>query len=481
MADLRLQQPFTKIIGKNGNSIRFITFNVNGIKTVFNYHPWNKINNDFNTMFDLLEADIITLQELKLTEQSLTTLKNIGHLQSYKSFISLPTRKKGYSGVGLFVRIPQTPLQKRYLTVTKAEEGLTGWLCDKTGNPYRSQDDNIGGYTDINEQQGLHIDSEGRCVVVELASNCVVFALYCPANSLGTDEGEEFRLQFLQQLMKRCHNLKFNEGKDVIIMGDINVCLDLIDSAEGINERIMAKQITDVSDGNQFEVANYDECCKFKQSKRARELMNEYVIRSMIQECTSQTLTNQFLYDTTRYIQGRRRKMYTVWNTLTNSRQVNYGSRIDLILCSSPEMVKQVSNADIWPFILGSDHCPVFTDFDIPWRQDSSSLIADSVVDNCYKLQFEAKTHFKLNKMRDISTLFGNAKKRSIQQSDTETSSSVEPTPLSSSKLATPDSSQLKNDLYPHSTTSKRPKLVYTSRKIVKKDAKPKAINDYFS
>ena len=119
MADLRLQQPFTKIIAKNGNSIRFITFNVNGIKTVFNYHPWNKINNDFNTMFDLLEADIITLQELKLTEQSLTTLKNIGHLQSYKSFISLPTRKKGYSGVGLFVRIPQTPLQKRYLTVTK--------------------------------------------------------------------------------------------------------------------------------------------------------------------------------------------------------------------------------------------------------------------------------------------------------------------------------------------------------------------------
>ena len=39
-----------------------------------------------------------------------------------------------------------------------------------------------------------------------------------------------------------------------------------------------------------------------------------------------------FLYDTTRLVQGRRMKMYTVWNTLTNARQINHGSRIDLIL-----------------------------------------------------------------------------------------------------------------------------------------------------
>lgn len=476
------EEPFTKIAPKNEDSIRFITFNVNSVKTVFNYHPWNKISNDFNTMFDLLQADVITLQELKLTEQSLSTLKNIGHLQNYRSFISLPAKKKGYSGVGLFVRIPQTPIQRKYLTVVKAEEGLTGWLSDKSGKAYRLQEDNIGGYTDIDEKLGLQIDSEGRCVVVEL-NNCVVFALYCPANSIGTDEGELFRLQFLHQLLKRCHNLKFKHRKDVIIMGDINVCLDLIDSAEGINDRLVAKQISDVADGCVFELANYDECCKFKKSRRARELMNNYVVRSMVQERIEQTESsttsaNQFLYDTTRYVQGRRKKMYTVWNTLTSSRQINYGSRIDLILCSSQTMLKHVSNADIWPFILGSDHCPVFTDFD-PWKEeeDTTTDSDSAAVGQPPKLLFEAKNHFKLNKTRDISTLFGNGKKR-LLQSDTEASlSTTDETSLD--KLATPESQS--NADSAASTLTKRPKLVYTSRKTVKKENKPRAINDYFS
>ncbi|KAG5417075.1 APN2 [Candida metapsilosis] len=476
---MKEQEPFTKIAPKNKDSIRFITFNVNSVKTVFNYHPWNKINNDFNTMFDLLQADVITLQELKLTESSLSTLKNIGHLQNYRSFISLPAKKKGYSGVGLFVRIPQTPIQRKYLTVVKAEEGLTGWLSDKSGKAYRLQEDNVGGYTDIDEKLGLQIDSEGRCVVVEL-NNCVVFALYCPANSIGTDEGESFRLQFLHQLLKRCHNLKFKHGKDVIIMGDINVCLDLIDSAEGINDRLVAKQISDVADGCVFELANYDECCKFKKSRRARELMNNYVVRSMVQERIEQTKSsttsaNQFLYDTTRYIQGRRKKMYTVWNTLTSSRQINYGSRIDLILCSSQTMLKYVSNADIWPFILGSDHCPVFTDFD-PWKEEEEETTdSDScLVGHPAKLLFEAKHHFKLNKTRDISTLFGNGKKR-LLQSDTETSTEE----TSSDKSATPESQSNTDSVA--TTSTKRPKLVYTSRKAAKKDTKPRAINDYFS
>ncbi|KAI5953935.1 APN2 [Candida margitis] len=472
MPDLLSQQPFTKILQKNENSFRFVTFNVNGVKTIFNYHPWNKINNDFNTMFDLLQADVITLQELKLTEQSLSTLKNIGHLKDYRSFISLPTKKKGYSGVGLFVRIPQTPIQRKYLTVVKAEEGLTGWLSDKSGKSYRLQDSNIGGYTDIDEKSGLDLDSEGRCVVIELINNCVVFALYCPANSSGTEDGEIFRLRFLSHLLKRCHNLKFNHGKDVIIMGDINVCLDLIDSAEGINDRLATNQITDISDGCSFEIANYDECCKFKKSRRARELMNDYVIRSMVQERTDASMGDNFLYDTTRYIQGRRRKMYTVWNTLTSSRQINYGSRIDLILCSSQNMVNCVSNADIWPFILGSDHCPVFTDFD-PWNEGSATEEMNLNENN--KLLFEAKYHFKLNKMRDISTLFGAGKKRSVQ-SDTETSSGVDIT--SSEKSATPES---QSKAGAGIAATKRPKLVYTSRKIAAKDSKPRAINDYFS
>lgn len=67
------------------------------MKTIFNYHPWNQLKNnkDFNTLFNLLQADIITLQELKLTETSLQQqMSQLVHLSDYKSFISIPVTKK---------------------------------------------------------------------------------------------------------------------------------------------------------------------------------------------------------------------------------------------------------------------------------------------------------------------------------------------------------------------------------------------------
>lgn len=497
------QEPFTKITRKKSQSIRFITFNVNGVKTVFNYHPWNKFNNDFNAMFNSLGADIITLQELKLTEQTMGMLKNIGHLDDFRSFISLPSTKKGYSGVGLFVRIPRSSAQQECLTVVKAEEGITGWLCARgSDKSYREvegkvegtqeedgHDASIGGYTDITKEEGLELDSQGRCVAIELANNCVVFALYCPANSMGTDEGEAFRMKFLTHLLLRCQNLD-RIGKKVVVMGDINVSLDLIDSAEGINDRLMKNLITDCRDGHTFEVQNYEECCGFKTSRLFRQLLNSYVFSSMWHSLLpeSEKMNNQFLYDTTRYIQGRRRKMYTVWNTLTSSRQINYGSRIDLILCNSHEMVKSISNADIWPFILGSDHCPVFTDFDLLPRKDD---VGDFPIQQYTKLAFEAKNHYKLNKSRDISTLFlnGRIKKRQTTESDSDTSvvsgsttwtNTEEPQELKDLHTCTqptPLSSQHNEG------NKKRPssRLIYTSRKVKKPSKPQKPINQFFS
>ncbi|CAK9440287.1 uncharacterized protein LODBEIA_P43870 [Lodderomyces beijingensis] len=482
------QEPFTKIPVKNDKAIRFVTFNVNGVKTIFHYHPWNHFNNDLNAMFNSLNADIITLQELKLTASTMNTMKNIGHLSDFRSFISLPAKKKGYSGVGLFVRIPKTEAQKKGLTVVKAEEGVTGWLRNRAGKRYRDGDgdgeNSIGGYSEeIAEEQALEIDSEGRCVVVELASNCVVFALYCPANSSATEHGEKFRLDFLSCLLKRCHYLKFHLKKDVVIMGDINVSLDLIDNAEAISERLVNQQITDIADGHAFEVQNYEECCKFKESRESRNLMNKYVFRSLWQQLRSFKIKNHFLYDTTRYIQGRRRNMYTVWNTLTSSRSVNYGSRIDLILCSSYGMISSISKADIWPFILGSDHCPVFTDFDILDNDDSDEQNTDndtatSGLGPGDKLLFEAKNHYKLNKSRDISTLFG-ARARSPPESESETATTS--TSEDGVSLQSQSQSQSRSPTSARAGKTKRPReFTYSSRKTAKPNPQ-KTINRFFS
>ncbi|CAI5757346.1 unnamed protein product [Candida verbasci] len=455
MDEILSNVPLKSIKSKELGDTRFITFNVNGLKTLFNYHPWNKFNSDLNEIFKSLQSDIITLQELKLTESSLSSLKDIGHLKDYKSFISLPSLKKGYSGVGLFV--------KNNIGVIKAEEGITGHLANKKGVSYRANN-GIGGYPNVLEEEGIYIDSQGRCVIIELVDNSIIFALYCPANSSGTEDGEEYRIRFLSLLLERCQNL-YKLGKEVVVMGDINVAIDLIDSAEGIKGRLMSNLITQ-SDNN-FEIINYEECCKFKESTPARKLMNKYVIRTLWQDISEKEEGEQFLYDTTRFIQGRRMKMYTVWNTIKNSRSINFGSRIDLILATE-KLIGNVTHSDIMQNVQGSDHCPVYTDFKLKLEGPNENL------------PFEAKNHYKLNKTRDIMTLFGKKK----DSTPSEDSNSNETTPIETeTQEATPAESKSKEESIPIAPEpSSKPKLVYRSRKEPpKKKQKVLNIQEFYS
>lgn len=382
------------------STVRFLTFNVNGCKTLFNYFPWNSLQNNFNSLLNSFQSDIISLQELKISPGNISSV-NLGHLPNYKSFVSLPKSKKGYSGVGLFVRIPDADddnIIKNHLQVLKAEEGITGCLkidnkCFKDLPP----DIAIGGYVDIPDDLGIKLDNEGRAVIVELQNNLVVFSLYCPANSMQTPEGEEFRLNFLSVLFERCKNL-IAMGKQVVVMGDINVSLDLIDHADTINEWKKRGKVF-FNPERDFELDNYEQCVEFKSSTPARELLNSYCKPSIYS--TSPLLQNQVFFDTTRVTQKRRMAMYTVWNTMTSSRQSNYGSRIDYILTNSSALKNSVNKADILPQINGSDHCPVFTDFDF-------GLLGNNIVfvDPPKKIQVEAKHMFKLVKHGDISDMF---------------------------------------------------------------------------
>ena len=74
---------------KSSRTLRLVTFNVNGVKTIFNYHPWNGHKQCFDTLLQYLKADIVSLQELKLTAQNLSSTK-IGNTQKYRSFVSVP-------------------------------------------------------------------------------------------------------------------------------------------------------------------------------------------------------------------------------------------------------------------------------------------------------------------------------------------------------------------------------------------------------
>ena len=380
---------------KPEDQIRFLSFNVNGIKTFFQYHPFNKTGNSLDKVFEAFEADVVTFQELKTSRD---TIQKYGKLNNYHSFITLPRKKLGYSGVGCWVRKitdPQDPLYQG-MQVLKAEEGITGYLdapkssISKSGplsssafsNQKCYRDDHaqsIGGYQDMDiiwgndYERALELDSQGRCIIIELSCNLVVFSCYCPANSMGTDDGELYRMQFMKALFKRARNL-YQMGKKVAIMGDINISKDLVDNAESMESD---------SENGWKGVPSTQEMLHFIQNTRpSRLLMNQQLGDSTDKDCAK----TGFLFDSTRKIQGYNKpQMFTVWNTLLNTRPMNYGSRVDYILVSEADSIR---NADILPEVQGSDHCPIYTDLQIKFSGKLNTVPGIP--------KFECKFHYKL-------------------------------------------------------------------------------------
>lgn len=387
--------------------IRFVTFNVNGIRTFFQYQPFSRMNESLKQVFDYFDTDVITFQELKIER---SVIQKWGQVDGFYSFISLPISKKGYSGVGCWIRkYPVDHPLHHFMKVVKAEEGITGYLEIKLDKQrtIRYRDDpnvNIGGYYDIlSEEDALAIDSQGRCVIVELGCNLVIFSTYCPANSTKTEDGEIFRMKFLKVLFGRIRNLE-RMGKKVVLMGDLNVCRDLIDSAELLDRSNIkiTNETNDISD-------IYFLLCKnfiLNPETPHRRLLNQLLTDSLIPECSKDGV----LIDSTRYIQGRGRlKMYTVWNTLKNTRPSNFGSRIDFILISD-KWKDKIRTSNILPEVMGSDHCPVFTDMAFTTQEIDCVPNSDAKIP-----KFEASFRYNLLN-HNILTMFSvtSNKKRSI-------------------------------------------------------------------
>lgn len=62
--------------------------------------------------------------------------------------------------------------------------------------------------------------------------------------------------------------------------------------------------------------------------------------------------------DTFRYFYPDRKEAFSCWNTFTNARSTNYGTRIDYLLCNE-EFLPYVEDSLILQDVMGSDHCPV--------------------------------------------------------------------------------------------------------------------------
>ena len=154
--------------------MKFINFNVNGLRAI--------LKKDFIKDFELLDADIFSLNETKLSDDNFPF-----NPEGYNVYFTNSKVKKGYSGVAIFSKIK--PLSVHY--------GLKD-------NKY---------------------DEEGRVITLEF-NNFYYVCAYVP------NAGEElirlpFRMEYEDDLLEYLKELEKN--KPVIYTGDLNVAHTPID------------------------------------------------------------------------------------------------------------------------------------------------------------------------------------------------------------------------------------------------------------
>ncbi|BGP36335.1 Class II abasic (AP) endonuclease [Rhodotorula kratochvilovae] len=308
--------------------MRIVTWNVNGIKTLLQYHPWNK-KRTYEGIIEDLEGDITCIQETKITRAQIE--KGMACMDAYDSFFSFYRKSvKGVHGTAIFTK-------RDVVVPVKAEEGIGSALLPAT----MPVEERIGGYplsseADLDYNTMKDLDGEGRTTVIDTGM-FVLINLYCP-NETNSDR-LVFKNNFNTMVDRRVRGL-IRAGREVIVVGDLNICASDLDTAEP--------------------------------DQRARdqglERFTDHPPRAWLSEFTGE---NGVMIDITRRLHPERRGMFTCWNTKIDARPSNYGTRLDYILIT-PGLLPWVKHSDIQRDVVGSDHCPVYLDLhdelDIPGR-----------------------------------------------------------------------------------------------------------------
>eukprot|EP00158_Paraphelidium_tribonemae_P004148 Partr_v1_DN26597_c1_g3_i3_m3676 putative Dna-(Apurinic or apyrimidinic site) len=283
--------------------MRLLSWNVNSVRTIQKYHPWCDLPS-FAAVLDKLDADIICLQETKV--QRLNIERDIALPSGYWAFMSFSKGRKGFSGVATYVRSGCS------VPVVDAFDGFS-----RLPFPIAC----------ASRTQLEAFDSEGRTCITDHGW-FVLFNVYCPNET--NAERLPFKMLFYRVLEEVARHF-VSAGRQVVIAGDINACRSILDTCDPDRRK-------QEYGGDRFEM------------HPARVWLNK--------------LSVDFV-DTYRYFYPDKAGAYTCWNTLLNARPANYGDRIDYILMSKG-LLDALQVATIESDIMGSDHCPVAVELQVP-------------------------------------------------------------------------------------------------------------------
>lgn len=167
------------------NTLEIISYNVNGIRSATSKGliDWIKSTN----------FDVYLFQEIKANELDIPAelFHEIGYETHWFS-----AQKKGYSGVGIAVKLPHKAVVK-----------------------------------------GMDIprfDAEGRLIRMDIGDITIVNS-YFPSGSSG-DERQSVKMEYLADFYTYIHNLK-KENSKIIVAGDYNICHQAIDIHDPIGNK----------------------------------------------------------------------------------------------------------------------------------------------------------------------------------------------------------------------------------------------------
>lgn len=250
--------------------MKIVSYNVNGIRAA--------IKKGFVEWLAENDYDIVCVQETKANEDQVDTsaIKALGY-----EIYWFGAQKKGYSGVAVFSKV-------------KPNHVVFGQNNEKS-------------------------DFEGRTLQLDF-DEFTLINTYFPSGSSG-DLRQEFKYEFLDDYFEFIKE-KQQEGKNVIVVGDYNIChLDI-----------------DIHNPT-------------KQQKTSGFLPEE---RAWMDKWFANDMVDSF-----RKVKGDIVDKYSWWSYRANSRNNNKGWRIDYISVSK-NLEDKIKDADILSNVKHSDHCPVY-------------------------------------------------------------------------------------------------------------------------
>ena len=169
-------------------------------------------------------------------------------------------------------------------------------------------------------------DEEGR-VVQLVFPDWVLNSIYFPNGGQGEDR-VDYKLRFYDAFLDNCLSW-IKRGRHVVTLGDYNTChteMDIARPAE--NENVSGFLPVERAWIDQYIAAGFE--------------------------------------DTFRTLHPDARDAYTWWSNRANSRARNVGWRIDYAFVDAG-LSQNVSDAQIYTEVLGSDHCPISVDLEMPF------------------------------------------------------------------------------------------------------------------